>query len=121
MIIEFLDTILIDKSPVADNLRLNIKPETRQLRLKLNWLNQDRNIPIDLVIYNWSPYIDKLKFNLSIDGKELTSNKSFIVDLSYDIFKRRIKVKGNIGEEDVKYTASNIKDLLEITIATVIK
>lgn len=115
MIIEFLDKVLVDKAPIVENVRLNLKPEKRQLRLKLTHLKGGNKTPIDIVIFNYSPSIEMLNVALILDGKELNTSNNFRLKLSYDILKRKFKMSGNVTGKEVNYMASNIKDLLYIT------
>lgn len=114
MLVEFLDIISIDKKPFAENLRLNIQPESHQLRLKVTYINGDEKTPIDMVIFKWLPRIEKLNMSIMIDGKELISKTEFVVKMSFDIFKRQIKISGTVAGQDIKVTIRDFKELLEI-------
>ena len=70
MLIEFLDTILVNKTPVVENVRLNLQPMKCQLRLKLTYIEGEVKTPLDFVVFNWSPQLDKLALSIKIDGKE---------------------------------------------------
>lgn len=114
MLIEFMDVISVDKKPFAENLRLNVQPKTKQLRLKVTYINDDVKTPVDIVVFKWVPNIEKLSFGITIDGKELTTETSFVIRLSFDAFKRQLKITGNVSGRDINMTVSNMKNVLEI-------
>lgn len=114
MLIEFLNVVSVDKKPFAENFRLNIQPANHQLRLKVTYINGEDKIPVDLVVFNWSPKIEKFTLGISIDGKEMTTGMNFLVRLSYDVLKRHIKLTGNVAGKDIKFNITSVKDFLEI-------
>ena len=114
MLVEFLNVISVDKKLFAENLRLNIQPETHQLRLKVTYISEEQKTPVDIVVFKWTPKLEKLNMAMVIDGKEMTTNTNFLLKLSYDIFKRQLKLSGNIAGNDVKVNITNMQDFLEI-------
>ena len=114
MLIEFLNVIYVDKKPMAENIRLNIQPLTHRLRLKITYISGEEKTPIDVVVFKWSPKLDKLALSITIDGKDMTTNTDFLIKLSYDVLKRQLKLTGRVGDEDVKIHITNIRDFMEI-------
>jgi len=115
MLIEFLDTIQVDKAPFAENFRLNINVKERQLRCKVTYIaNDGKKIPIDLVVYRWALNFEKLSPGISFDGKELITGNDFSLKVSYDVMKRQVKVNGKIATKDIQLQLKNAKDFLEI-------
>lgn len=115
MLVEIIDNaIYIDKTAIAENCRLNIQPKNHQLRLKITYINGEVKTPIDIVIFNWSPKLDKLALSISINGKEMTTDTKFLLKLKYDVFKRQLKLAGKVGSEDVNILIANIRDFIEI-------
>ena len=114
MLIEFMNVITVDKKPFMEDVRLNNQPANRQLRLKLTYINGETKTPIDLVIFNWAPKIEKFNLAISIDGEERTTNTKFIIKVSYDVFKRQINVNGKVDDTDLKLSISNVKELMEL-------
>ena len=114
MLIEFPNTILIDKNPMVENIKINIQPDTHRLRLKATYLNGEEKTPVDIVIFNWQPKLDRLALSIIIDGREMGTNTNFLLKLKYDVIKRQLILSGNIGSDDIKSNITNIKDFLEI-------
>lgn len=115
MIIEFLNVVMIDKQPFAENVRLNIQPTTKQLRLKATYFDdKGGSIPID-IIGRWTiPKIEKLSLSMNISGIDMITNKDYLLKINFDIFKWQAKVVGKVSGKDIKIQASSIKDLLEL-------
>lgn len=99
---------------MVENIRLNIQPMSRQLRLKATYLSGEVKTPVDLVVFNWTPKLDKLSLAISFYGKELTTNKDFLCKLSYDVFRQHVKLSGSIAGNDVKISINSMKDFIEI-------
>lgn len=115
MLIEFLDTIKVDKAPFAENFRLNIDVKDRKLRCKVTYINNDgEKIPIDLVVYKWALNIQTMNPGISFNGKELNTGNDFSIVISYDVLKRQVKVTGTIGWSDISMELKSVKDFLEI-------
>jgi len=114
MLIEFLNQVTVDKVPLVENIRLNIQPLSHQLRLKAIYLNGENKTPVDFVVFNWTPKLDKLQLAILIYGKELTTGTEFHCKLSYDIFRKHMKLSGRIAGKDVKITIASMKEFLEI-------
>ena len=114
MLIEIPHMICIDKNPIVEQIRLNIQPKDHQLRLKATYTNDSNSIPVDIVVFKWTPKLDKLSLSLAIDGKELTTNSDFLIMISYNVIKRHIKLSGNVAGKSIDMTVASIKDFLEI-------
>jgi len=114
MLIEFLHQVTVDKTPLIENIRLNIQPMSHQLRLKAVYLNGEIKTPVDIVVFNWTPKLDKLSLAISIYGKELTTGTEFHCKLSYDVFRQQLKLTGNIAGKNMKIIIASMKDFLEI-------
>ena len=114
MLIEFLNTVMIDKKPFAENVRLNIQPPNKQLRLKATYFDGEDKLPIDIMGKWTNPKIEKLSVSMIINGIDMTANKDFLLKINYDIFKWQGKVVGKVSGKDVEIQISSIKDLLEI-------
>ena len=114
MLIEFLNNqVVIDKVPLIENFRMNVQPETRQLRVKATYLGVVKT-PVDLVVYKWTPGIDKFKLAISVNGIEMVSNNKFDVKIYFDIIKRKVKIMGSINNNPIEYDIHNIKEFMEI-------
>lgn len=109
MLIEILDKpILIDKIETLKNIRLNIV-EDHKFRLKMIYINDDHEEPVDIVVFNWStPKLDKLKLIISIDGKEMIRSIPFNLKLSFDVIKRRWNLKGSFNNNTVNQELENV-------------
>jgi hypothetical protein len=114
MLIEFPNIISVDKNPMVENVKLNIQPESHRLRLKAAYLNGEEKTPVDIVIFNWQPKLDRLALSIIIDGREMTTNTNFLLKLKYDVIKRHLTLSGNIGSETIKTNINTAKDFLEI-------
>ena len=121
MLVEFLSTITVDKKPFAKNLRIKILPKTHQLRIKVSYINCDSEVPIDIVIYDWSMKFEKLNIGIVIDGREMVTNTQILLTISYDVLKRHCKLTGKIGNENIKFTINSLEDILEIPKHTALR
>lgn len=108
MLIEIIDKpILIDKIETLKNVRLNIV-EDHKFRLKMTYINDEHEEPVDIVVFNWStPKLDKLKIIISIDGKEMIRSIPFNLKLSFDVIKRRWNLKGQFNNNTVNQELEN--------------
>lgn len=109
MLIEILDKpILIDKVETLKNVRLNLA-ENHKFRLKMVYISDDHEDPVDIVVFNWStPKLEKMKINISIDGKEMIRSLTFNLKLSFDIVKRRWILKGSFDNKPVNQELTNV-------------
>lgn len=113
MLIEILDKpILIDKVETLKNVRLNLV-ENHKFRLKMVYVNDDHEDPVDIVVFNWStPKLEKIKINISIDGKEMIRSVTFNLKLSFDIVKRRWNLKGSFDNKPVNQELQHFIDIV---------
>lgn len=115
MLIEILESpVLINKKEVLKNIRLNIA-ENHKFRLKMNYVNKNEDVPIDIVCFNWNiSKLEKMKLSLGIDinGKEMIRSLAFNLKLSFDIIKRRWFLNGTIGNNVVSIKTENQIELL---------
>ena len=114
MLIEFPQAISVDKNPLVKDIRLNVQAEKHQLRLKAEYIHGELVTPVDLVVFRWTPKLDKLSLSILIDGKELTTQTDFLIKLSYDVIRNNLKLSGNIAGKEIKKNLTSIQDFLEI-------
>lgn len=100
MLIEVLHPILVDSAELCESFRLNIVPEERKLRAKIQFGQKTAigNRLVDLVVFNYSlPKIDGLGISVTFKGKEMETGLEFQASAGFKVSKRTWKVKGNIG------------------------
>lgn len=114
MFIDVPGLIQVDKQPLAENLKLNIIPEKCQLRFKAEYFNKDQKTPVDIVVFKWTPRLDKLCLAITVDGREMTTNTNFLIKISYDVIRRQLKISGNIHGREIKRYISSVAEILEI-------
>lgn len=82
------------------DLRVNIAGRN-QLRLKVVAITEKGEIPIDIVIYQYSmPMLVKTSIAISFDGKDMIHNLPFEGKLAFDFFKKKWKLKGHLGSKN---------------------
>lgn len=114
MLVEFLDSISIDKKPFIKNLRIKIDPQKHQLRLKAQYIIDNNDVPIDVIVFNWDLKFDKFNPILNIIGEERVTKNRFCLNISYNLFKQKLKVNGHVNGIEKSFNVNNIKDFLNI-------
>ncbi len=100
MLIEVLHPIQVDGKALCESFRLNLIPEERKLRMKIQFSEESvvGKKLVDLVVYHYSePKLDGFGFSISFRGKEMETGLDFSASIAFKLSKRVWKVKGNIG------------------------
>lgn len=121
MILECLNgqPIKIDGEPFMKNLRLNIPKDKKALRMNMEFIQPDGEIPIDIMVYSYStPRLYKVSsIVITLDGRELVHNVPFIVDLHFNLLTRKWKVVGRFNNKPINKNMDSVMDILPILVA----
>lgn len=113
MLIEMLGDVTVDKTPIIRNFRLNIDPKNKKFRCKVEIKDKDKSIPLDLITRSYSFKLDGLNgFKIEIIGCEVPSSINFNLNITYEIFKKKFKLKGLIGNVSIDERFTKLVDLL---------
>ena len=103
--------ILRDGNELVKDLRANIKPETRQARIKCVLGEQ----PLDITIFSVSkPALEKMVAKVNIQGQEMVTDVKFNVTIGYQVLKNLWSMEGTIGFKRFTESLNNLSDLLLI-------
>lgn len=99
-----------DGRKIIKGFKLNLIPHDRQLRLKTTLYDRgEKEIPIDLVIFNYSkPILSLPSIGFTVTGVENNTNCNFSLKLSINIVKRNLSVIGRIKENSIEINAKPI-------------
>lgn len=119
MLLECLNgqPIAVNKSPLIDNVRLNIDNENHQARFKMLYVKDDKNIPIDIIVFNYT--LPKLAVNnggvsVTLSGIEQNKNVQFKITVTYTFFKKKWVVTGALSGKPINKELNNIFEIIEI-------
>lgn len=119
MLLECLNgqPITVNKSPLIDNVRLNIDNENHQARFKMLYVKDDKNIPIDIIVFNYT--LPKLAVNnggvsVTLSGIEQNKNVQFKITVTYAFFKKKWVVTGALSGKPINKELNNIFEIIEI-------
>lgn len=119
MLLESLNghPITINGSPLASDIRLNIVHENHQARFKMTYIKDDKNIPIDIIIFNYT--LPKLTINnggvsVTLSGIEQTKNVQFKINVTYNFFRKKWIVTGALSGKPINKELNNIFEIIEI-------
>lgn len=119
MLLESLNghPITINGSPLANDIRLNIVHENHQARFKMTYIKDDKNIPIDIIIFNYT--LPKLTINnggvsVTLSGIEQTKNVQFKINVTYNFFRKKWIVTGALSGKPINKELNNIFEIIEI-------
>lgn len=118
MFIEFLGNqpICIDDRPIMRKVRCNIVSKN-QLRLKLVFIDNELEIPIDLIVYNISypRVVLNGAITIGIIGEEYRKHMKFKIHVCYSFLKNTWTLNGIINGKEIKQTVdkSSLKVMIE--------
>lgn len=117
MLIEILDSpIMVDKKPLLKGIRLNIAGNN-QYRFKTIVLDNDNEIPVDLIIYQleWKG-IKNLTANIGINAIEKNTNIRIDLKVSYSIHRKEYSIKGIISNNSINIKTKNMQEIISSII-----
>ncbi len=91
--------ISIDKKEYLRDFRINILDH--QMRCKFIAVTSNKDIPFDLVVYNWKFKLNIKTVSIDITAMEMNSNKNIQVNVSYNIFSKDLRMNGFIDKKNV--------------------
>ena len=115
MLIEILNPIVVDGSPVCNSFRVNIFPDKNQMRCKLQFPRPGGagDDMVDLAVFNYTlPRIQGLGLALTFRGKEMETDTEFNAKIRFDLPHREWSAKGSIGGRSFSETSSSIFKLI---------
>ncbi|MCM1220115.1 MAG: hypothetical protein NC548_37055 [Lachnospiraceae bacterium] len=115
MLIECIgNPVKVDGKDLLKDFRLNIAGNN-QLRFKANYLFEESEVPVDIVIFNYSlPKLDKLSLGITIDGEEMIKKIKFKLRLAYSFLDRKWIIKGTFGTREIKYEMSTFLEIIQV-------
>lgn len=112
MILE-LPEIIVDSNTVVSQFRINLQPKLKKLRCK-TCIHTSEVIPVDVLIQSYSVKLDKLSsVKINLIGIENISSKKFDASISYYFLKKKSKIKGSIGRNDIDKEFDSLGDLVK--------
>lgn len=117
MLLEFTgdQVVMVNKKPLLKNFRLNLAGN-KQLRLKLDYLKPDgTDAPVDVVVYHYSGVeLKGARLQITFTGEERLRTLDFKLALSYEFLKRKWKLSGNIGPNEVSEELGTFLELITV-------
>lgn len=112
--------INVDGKAAIEDLRVNVAPN-HQLRVKFKVIQHDKDpVPLDIVVFNYSvPHLEGASLAINIVGTEMTMNKPFKMNLSFNFIKRKWRLQGTFNAKEVDETITNLIEIIAIAKALV--
>lgn len=106
--------IKVDGKEVIKDFRMNIQ-DMNKLRAKFTWVADGKNLPFDIVIYNFStPVVEGMNATMTINGEEYAHHIPFYVKISYSLFGKKMMLHGSINKKSVSYELRSPADIVRI-------
>lgn len=121
MLLECLGSpVIADGKPRVKDIRLNL-PNKNQCRLRFNWVDGGKDVPFDIVIYDFSrPELDKANVSITINGEEYGQHIPFFLKISFSFFGRKWILNGSINNRSLSYELHTLLDL-ELVVQEMVK
>ena len=88
------DQLVVDGKPYVQNMRMNINPKKRLIRLKFEYVTDGDPEPIDLALEFEGLNISVPSISIGVEVQELRRNIYFRASLSFSLTKKRFSVSG---------------------------
>ena len=106
--------LTVDGSPILDNIRLNLAGN-HQLRFKAIYVADGNNIPIDIVVLNYtSPKISLNSISMIVTGVERNKSSRFNLNISFNFFKKKCHINGIFLDKNIDMECDNFLEIIKI-------
>lgn len=105
--------IVIDKKSYLKHFKINIAPN-HQMRCKFIAITSEKDIPFDIVIYNWKLNLNIKTISVDVTGVEMNSKKNIQLTVSYNIFSKDLRLNGIIAKNNINMQIDGFNSISQL-------
>lgn len=105
--------IIIDKKSYLKDFKINIAAN-HQMRCKFIAITSKKDIPFDIVVYNWKFKLNIKTIFIDVTGIEMNSNKNINITVTYNIFSKDLRLNGTIDKTNINMQVDSFKRITQL-------
>ena len=105
--------IVIDKKSYLKDFKINIAAN-HQIRCKFIAVTSKKDIPFDIVIYNWKFKLNIKTISIDVTGIEMNSNKNIHLTVTYNIFSKDLHLNGVIDKNNINMRLDDFESISQL-------